>query len=264
MKRLVLYFSVAALVLLMQVSCGGKTGQLCNGLSFDSMVVDTSIAISNDSLSPCGEMHLAVCYAEGPNAERINDSILASGILSPDFLPQPAPQTGLLKAIKAFKKTFSENYTKDYKDLYRQYGSSPSLNVFYNVKSKQLQNRPDVVSLIYEVSRFDGGAHGQELTYALNFNTKSGEQLKLTDYVSPLKQKAFLALVLNKLSKQFGAKGEKDLKGRSVFAFSDPYLPKNFIVERDGLTLVYQMDEIAAHAMGEIRVKLSGSELKAL
>ena len=247
----------------------GQSGQPVGeeeGLTFDSIVVDTMASLTRDPNSPRAELHLSVIYAKGKNADVINDSLLRSGILNLDCLPIGKKRISPQEVVDSFVINYFEDYKTDFGALYRM---DPEHTANYNAQYVTYANiSPSVqgvATYIADVYYYAGGLHGHHLTIVKNIDLESGRILKLSDVVVAGAAEELLDMVVGKLCKKYDAKDLKELQQQGVFTMVDPYLPDSFILNQDGsLTFVYSDSEIASHTEGEIRVEISSGEMKPL
>ena len=88
----------------------------------------------------------------------------------------------LEKEVNAFSKK-AKSYYEDYISTEGEEGFKP---YEYKVSTKLLRNDRSVVSMIVYTYRYEGGSHGDVVSYCLNFDSVTGKQLSLTDLLSPL------------------------------------------------------------------------------
>lgn len=243
--------------------CAGASSKATaeiGGITFDSVVVDTTCHLTNDTSSPAFNIKLSIQYAKGDSAQAFNDSLLASGLLMADYIPD-----GEKKDIPNVVGRFVEKAFKDYKEfnlpIYRDDPEhSQSLNNSYELRTETRDAGDGVVNYIGSVYYYGGGAHGMSSTVVKNVDVKKGKILRLTDIFVPGYEKSLVDKLTEKLKEFFKVENDEELK-EHVFIDSI-YVPDNFILGKDDITFIYNSDEIAAHAVGEIRLECAKSELK--
>lgn len=190
MKKII--FSLT-LLLMVLASCQYKGGAGSGSavLSFDSLVIDSTVRLNPNSEQPNGHLALHLIYAKPQSnsdaaakaANLLNDSLLRSGLLLPDFAegvtpPQTqteAPSVYMTKGAHQFAEGFFKMYLADYKDLYRDdQESAPSYNRSYTVFTHVEQGADSIVNYLADTYFYGGGAHGQAATWARNFNARTG------------------------------------------------------------------------------------------
>lgn len=257
-------FIFTAIVALAFISCGKNNGKTAdsNDMEFDSVVVDSTCTLINSQNSPKCDISIHFQYVKGRNSQTINNTLLRSGILAPDYFSLSKEKLGIKQAIDSFVSKYMLDYKHDYGELYKQdkeHGAS--YNCSYFVKTKTQKTDDNVLVYIASISSYAGGAHGIEQTLAKNFNTKTGHIIQLKDIFVPGYEQTLKEIIINKLDEKFKANGLDELKKLYIFADNNVYVPDNFIIGDDKITFIYCEDEIAPHAVGEIRIPIDKSDL---
>ncbi len=232
-------------------------------ISFESIVVDTMVNLTSAPNSPKAEIHLNILYAQGKESNTLNDSLLRTGILSPDYLAMAAHPLDVPMAVDSFVIRYVNDYRRDYGRLYnqdREHGSSYQVQYSCNTFLKKGTDR--VTNYVAEIYYYGGGEHGQQLTVIKHFNPENGRMVKPSDLFADGYEQAIADLLVERLCKENDAKDLKELKKKNIMMGQDPYMPDNFLVEDGQITFIYNESEIAPHAKGEIRITLKDNELK--
>lgn len=232
-------------------------------LTFESVVVDTMVNLTAAPNSPKAEIHLNILYAEGKDYETLNDSLLRTGILSPDYLALAAHPLDVPLAVDSFVIKYVNDYRRDYGRLYnqdREHGASYQLQYTCNTSLKKGTDK--VTNYVAEIYYYGGGEHGQQLTVIKHFDPEKGRMISPSNLFTAGYEQAIADLLLEKLCKENDAKDLKELRKSNILLGQDPYMPDNFLVEDGQITFIYNESEIAPHAKGEIRITLKDSELK--
>lgn len=256
-------FFPVLMVVAMLVGCAGnksKTTAEIDGITFDSVLVDTVCHLTSDTSSPAFNIKFSLQYAKGNNAQAFNDSLLSSGILMADYMPDGEKQD-----IPTVVNQFVEKAFNQYKEfslpIYRDDPEhSQSLNNSYEVKTETRNGEGDVINYIATIYYYGGGAHGIDQTIVKNINAKTGKIFQLSDIFVPGYEKTLAAKLKDKLKDFFNVEDDEGLKEK-IFADS-LYVPDNFILGKDNITFIYNSDEIAAHAVGEICLDFAKSDLE--
>lgn len=264
-------FSVLAVLMLAAAvcSCNGKAGSGKNSndsISFDSIKVDTTLSLTNDTAGPNCHIKLSLTYAKGTRADQINDSLLRSGVLSPDYLSLSDKHIGVSEAVDSFVSRYLNEYRKFYGELYKaDKESAKTYYCEYLLSSNVLTDNSDYYTYIASVYNYMGGAHGSTLSIARNINVKNGKLVTLKDLFVPGYEKPLQEEIIKALCEKYEAKDLKSLSEKTtIFDGIDVYASDNFIIGRKGITFIYSPDEIACHAAGEIRVDVSNDALSRL
>lgn len=261
---------IAGLVILTLTGCGGdrnsRTAKI-DGIEFDSIVADTTIRlVKDDAQSPTCHIRLNIQYAKGSKeAEAINNTLIHSGLLVPDYLALGKESMSMKHAVDSFISRFASDYLNDYAPLYRQdKNHSTSYNCEYIVNSSTRNGRDDVLCFVADTYMFGGGAHGSQQTIVRNIDTKTGKMIALEDVFVPGFEQGLCDKIVEQMCKKFDADDLEGLREQVIFEGIDPYPTDNFILGKDEITFIYVEDEIAPHAVGEISISLPYSDLKDL
>lgn len=268
MRKFMFLSVTLSLITLIICSCNGNSGSSKNSsdsISFDSIKLDSTVSLTEDTAGPRCHVELCITYAKGKNAEQINDSIIRSGILSPDYFSITSQKITIPQAVDSFVTRYLSEYKKDYGELYKSDKEhSASYNCEYIVNTNVEQQSDKYYTYIANIYNYGGGAHGSSITIIKNIDAETGKIVTLKDLFVPGYEHELNQLIIKDLCKQFNAKDLKDLNDKTVFMGMDVYASENFIIGKKSITFVYSPDEIAYHAAGEIRVEISNSDLKDL
>lgn len=247
-------------------SCDGqsKTASDVDSLAFDSIVVDTVAMLDSGKNDAKCEISLCVLYATGANAEVVNDSILTSGIFNVNMY-KPTLKAGthadIRQAVDDFVAAYIADYREECKKLMSMGVNGVPLNYTYMVKSGVSHEKAGVTTYSFETYSYTGGAHGTSLTKALNFDSATGKKIGKADFFVAGSDSVVTDKIVESLSRTYKAANLDGLKEKGVFAFSEPFVPDNFVLGKDSVTFVYQPYEIAAYALGTITASVAYSDL---
>ncbi len=261
MRAILLYFVLMLSVSLFSCSKGNGKQE---PLTFDSIKADTTVYLGSDTTSPRCHVDLSITYAKGQNAQIINDSIIRSGILSPDYFSLSDEELSIEQIVDSFISRYVSEYKTDYGEIYKVDKTSHSLNSEYIVKTSVSSESDDYITYTADVYMYGGGAHGNSLVIVKNIDKKSGKIVSLDDVLSNGYEEKLSELILNKMCKEYKAKDLEELKQKGFFMGTDPYPSDNFIISKKGITFIYSPDEIAPHAVGEIRIFIDKDDIKSL
>lgn len=263
MKKLI----IAAMAVLIMGACGQRKTSTAkvSGMVIDSIVKDTCVWLESGKKGPKCELSLNIQYIKsGKGAALINDTLLRSGILAPDYLSLSQEKIQVRAAVDSFVSRFLKDYQRDYGDLYAQdKENATSYQVEYRVKT-ETHSQDDVLSYIAHIYSFAGGEHGIDQTLVRNFNIRTGRLIHLSDLFVPGYEQGLKEMILEKMCKKYHAHDIEELNQQAIFADHHVYVPDNFLLDGDQITFIYCQDEIAPDALGEIRITFDQSELKKL
>lgn len=268
MRRLIISACIVFSVLSIICSCGGASEserKSADSIKFDSIKVDSALFLTEDTAGPRCHVSLCITYAIGKNAEHINDSIIRSGILCPDYFSITSEKISVKEAADSFVTKYLNDYKNDYGELYKADKThANSYNCEYIVKTYISQESEQYYTYIANIYSYGGGAHGNSIVITKNIDANNGKIVSLKDIFVPGYESELNELIVNNLCKMYKVKDLKGLNEKTIFMGIDVYPSDNFIIDDNGITFIYSPDEIAYHAAGEIRVTISNSELEDL
>lgn len=267
MRHFVFSFIFISASIMAICSCDGKAGGSRTGadsISFDSIKVDTTLSLTEDTAGPRCHVKLCLTYAKGKNADFINDSLLRSGILSPDFLSITDKHISVDEAVDSFVTKYLSDYKAFYGELYRaDKSNSTSYNCEYILSSGVSQDNADYYTYQANVYSYMGGAHGSSITVVRNIDVKTGKIVTLRDLFVPGYERSLGEEIVKTLCDEHGAKDLKSLSAKTtIFDGIDVYASDNFIIGKKSMTFIYSPDEIASHVTGEVRVKVDNGDIE--
>lgn len=267
MRRLIFSTCVVIWAAMMICSCKGKVSQgqgNADSISFDSIKVDTTLSLTKDTSGPRCHVKLCLTYAKGKNADFINDSIIRSGVLSPDFLSITDRHLTMSEAVDSFVSKYLNDYREFYAELYESdKNNGSSYYCEYTLSSQVTQETPNYYTYQANVYNYMGGAHGASLVIVRNINVENGRIVTLKDLFVPGYEKTLYTAIIKSLCKKYEVEDIQELnKKTTIFDGIDVYASENFIISKKGITFIYSPDEIASHAAGEIRAEISNDDIE--
>ena len=130
------------------------------------------------------------------------------------------------------------------------------------IRGQVVHQSEELVCLRLDNSSYTGGAHPNNYTTLLNFNTQTGHLIQLKDVVKDVEEFKNIAeeiLLGKKKPKEPSDEPIIELTSDSFFT-----LPENFAIQEDGILLYYNPYEASDYANGAISFLISYDELKAI
>ncbi|MCI5711061.1 MAG: RsiV family protein [Prevotella sp.] len=267
MKKYLAYAFTALTAMAMTCACGGTkqgNGKGADSLTFDSIKVDTLATLTDKEDSPVCSMKISFAFAKGTNTASINQTILKSGVLATDFLGGMDNATDMKAVVDTFVTRFIRDYRQTNTPLYSADRDSHSLCAEYDVTSHVSEGRKGIMVYDAEIYQYAGGAHGQLQTVVCNIDVQQKRVLTLKDILVPGGETKIKELIIEKMMKTEGVRSFKALQEKCYFMDMEAYVPDNFILDKDQLVFIYNSDEIAPHAFGQIRVVFDYDDIKKL
>lgn len=145
---------------------------------------------------------------------------------------------------------------------YNEFAKSTPETLFWSVTTngKVLAQTPQNVAVQIDGYSFTGGSHPISMLSYLNFDAKTGNQLKLTDFVTD--STALKQLAEKKFREQNQLAPNASLEEAGfMFPNNKFILPANIALAKDSLLLYYNPYEIASYAQGPTQMAIAYTEL---
>lgn len=246
-------------------SCNGNADGWGNDVAAfdaDSVRKELTVSLTADSVSPTCTLRMNIIYSKADSLKEANRQLISSGIIVPDYFSIGGGMTDIPLAVDSFVRRYTDEYKRDYRSLYEvDKNYFESYNIVYDVSTAVRQGRKGIVVYTAE-SRYSSGAlHDTQTLVAKNIDMETKRLLTLDDVLVSGSEKFVTELIVKELCEQYDVEDIKQLNEKSVFNGIDPYPSRNFMLEADGVTFIYNADEIATHDVGRILVKISYSDI---
>lgn len=271
MKKKNLIMSVGTIC---AISCFLLSG--CNGQKqidnnkVEFIKVEEEVHLKDDKTSPACKFTLDYGYLVETNAtdtisQRVNQTI-ADKILGKGYVGMP-----IETAVDSFKNAYINNYRKEVAELYEEdikNGTSkeslPSwYNYEYSITTSFNEGWKGVINYTATTFEYSGGAHPNEWAQWLNFNSTTGELIKLNQVFMAGSEVPMGKLLLEELIKQMAnnlpdetIQSLEDLQNVGILNDTQIYVPENFLLEKDQVSFLYNKYDIAPYAVGMIILSL--------
>jgi len=254
MKKLTKILGVIALVLGV-ASCNGtsNSGSETEVVSFDGVKVD-SIATNCDA--KC-EIKLDFKFAKGGAvAEAINSAIINCGMI-PKECAGDGKGDNMPKVAKDVVGYYAKVFGEDEVVLLNAEAA-----FYYNATSGFSYGRDSVINYYYSYDSYMGGVRNEYQMVALNFDPKTGALIKLKDFIKLGSEDKIIEMIVAQVAIHYDCASLQDLQdNHMIFSNFDPYVPENFVIGKDSVEFVYNCEEVAPYAVGDITVKFSYNDL---
>jgi len=157
---------------------------------------------------------------------------------------------------------FINEFKKNEEDL-KKFDPEATPHDFIYDESFQSKMIFHILAIQVNKNSFTGGAHGTYNTKNFNYDINSNKRLKLKDVVTNVD--SLFIVAENKFRTVYKVpQGAKINSSGFQFPEDKFELTENFLIENDGITLLWNPYEIAAYAYGQISIKLKYKEINDL
>jgi Protein of unknown function (DUF3298). len=252
MKQLRYFTTLAILSAVLLSACGDKSEPSSD---FEPVTVEKTVNIDNSKDAPQCHVHLEVLQAKNATSEAgrlINESIV-SKIFDMEELSIQA-------AADSFANTYTRDYRKNMAPLYSEDRSDASKHNWYEyrytVTTEALDGGDDIINYLITLDYYEGGAHGITQLLTMNFDRKTGHQLKLSDIFGTDYERSLCEKLLQALFDRTGENSIEALHLRGYLYSMDMFIPENYIITDDKVTFIFNPYEIAPYSEGRIELDI--------
>jgi hypothetical protein len=160
-----------------------------------------------------------------------------------------------MSGVADFRKAMMKQTAADLKNFPK--GMSNSMGVSYNVEFAN----ENMVSISFLVSEYTGGAHGNYATDTLNFDLKTGKEIKLADLFQPGANylKKLSEYSINDLKTRLGEMSDEEWIKTGAGEKADNF--SSWSLTKKGLMITFDPYQVAAYAAGAQTVIIPYAEL---
>ena len=262
MRRLV--YSTALLIVLAASisSCKEKVTAQSKGICFDTLRVDTTALLSDSSKAHCS-LHLNLIFLAGKEYEGVNDSVLRSGLLAPEYLSLSSYKMTPAEAVDSFINRYISDYRSFYTSVYNEEADDSVATIRYSVDAELRDGRSGITNYIAHV-QCDLGAGSTAYTQVLNIDIVHDRVLRLEHVFLDGYEQELGDIIAQRLCKQMKVKNLDALQRIGYFVQCTPYATTNFEMGDRSIRFYYITGEIADRDKGETVVTVPYSALKRL
>lgn len=224
------------------------TSVIEESLTEENSVELTSISIDSNAFEICKEnecpaIDLNYLVAKGKNADKINQQNQAYLVEIFNSTPDSSSSKNLEEA--------AESFIKEYFEFKNEFPESPA-SYEAELYQEELVKNDSLLTYKTKFYLFTGGAHGYGAIRFLNFNTKTGEKLSISDLFS--NEEAFTSYAEKQFRKKFNITSQS-INSNGFFFEDDTYsLPENIAITENEVILIYNPYEAASYAQGQLEL----------
>lgn len=258
MHKTLITASLVALTLL--AGCSKVTRMAGSRFPTGNVLIDTAVSITNEATPRCF-VRIDMQYAKGLQGGRTNRAILRSGVFTPEYIDPTTSNEDMGKAMRELVAKYIAAYRADYAPLYKADHSEAALyKRSLSIKGRMTSARNGIITCTVVTTEQTGDAQPTTMTKAVNISEKNAHIISADDILKHGSRRFVEKAITAHLCRRFHAKDINGLRAKGILATTDAYIPDNFIIEKDGITFIFNPDEIAPHDTGEIRISIKDSE----
>lgn len=245
--------------MILTVGCknDGKGGPI----DFETVSAEKTVGITSEQGVPQCKVQIEIASAvesQGERAKAVNEAV-AQRLLDME-------SSSLRTAADSFANDYTESYRRNFAPLYREDSGDPEKRKWYeyhyNVTSEASSGQSGVTVYKATVDYYEGGAHGVNQHIVMNFDNETGRLLTLADVFVAGYEQTLSDLLLEKLLEKTNTKNVDELREKGFLYSMDMFPTENFVLDKDGITFIYNAYEIAPYDQGIIELNVDYGECK--
>lgn len=268
-KQIITFTTLTILAGILFLSCKSGKKQIFDSTTFDSIRVNVTTRLFNDTAAPGNNLVINYVYPVKSVNPVLTDSINAA--LVANCFGTGYEGLDAKAAVDSFQTTYAKEYRSDVEPLYLEDRKNnpdekvwPWFNYYCSIEAHPLNVNSGILVYKLENSSYTGGAHGMYSTTYLNFRPETGQVIRLKNLFKPGSEKQLNRLLLEKLMKDTNSGSLKELQDKAYLQDTDMYPSENFCLTNDSITFVYNVYEIAPYSSGITEITLPLSNLNDL
>lgn len=251
------------MVMLMAVGCKRKPTLHDLGIVLDTLSADTTAVLSDSATQARCAVHLQILTFANKEYAKLNDSLLHSDILSPEYFSLSDKPFTPHEAIDSFIRRYIDDYRTFYAGIYADELNPEMASIGFKVNTAVEVGHDNMLNYLAQISN-NQGSITTDYTVCLNLDLAQQRILRLEDVFVHGAENGLTEAIVDRLQRQVSVNSLDALRQAGYFVNSDPYPTENFILNTDGITFVYVTGEIADRSKGEIRVEVKKSDVENL
>lgn len=229
-------------------------------ITFETVTVDKTVALSNDSIPPTCSVNIRLEQAT-PNSGRAGEIINATVV---NRLLEHNDDN-MQQAAEAFADEYTQNYVKTLLPLYNEDREDTKKHAWYHyhyiINAHTQTGSKGTIVYLADINYREGGNHAVNQQAIMNFDSETGRLLTIRDIFIDGFETYLKPILLKALQEKTGFSTMKALNDNGYLNGMDIYVPENFILSSDAITFVYNPDEIAPDSLGSTELIISYAAL---
>ncbi|OJU48403.1 MAG: hypothetical protein BGN96_11805 [Bacteroidales bacterium 45-6] len=265
--RYIIWIGVLFLMILPSCHPGDKKSETST-LTFDSLKLTKVYYLDNDSTKPSCHLSISFIYptrgSDGKDLKNLRANFISTMFdqAYADSLPNVAARCYANDYVRLYREDAKSFYNEDADDS--EDNQKDYYSYFETLVNRVVFNKYNLLSLQVEQKNYKGGANSftSFRNYVINLGT--GEFLTEESIFNAGYEKAMRPLLINKLLQQNNVKDVSELEDLGYFGIEDIAPNHNFLIDKEGITYIFNKGESSALSLDEIRIHFSFDELESI
>lgn len=243
-------------------SCNNIVNKNAGALEFDSIQVNETSHLFEDTTKPACNLIINFTYAGKSSDAKLKDSLntfLVSTFFGDKYMTMTPEE-----AIKKYTEKYIKDYRNDLEPMYKkdeqEKEKGASMEAWYSYY-KGVESRVQLYIkhlLVYRIdyNEYTGGAHGIYMSTFLNMDLHTLTPVRLDDLFAGDYKEALTDLLWNQLMADNKVATRRELEDIGYATTGELEPTENFYLGQEGITFYYNVYDIAPYVMGPIKITL--------
>ena len=267
------YVSLLAVILSVSgflFSCHDKMNKNTGALQFDSIQVNETAHLFNDTAKPACNIIINFAYPVKSSDEMLKDSLNAfflSACFGDKYMamtPEEAVKKYTEKYVGDYRNDLEPMYKKDEQDKEDEESIGAWYSYYKGIESHVQLCNTLVLTYRIDYNEYTGGAHGIYMSTFLNLDLKTLSPIRLDDLFEGDYKEALTDLLWKQLMADNNVSTRQELEDMGYATTGDLEPIENFYLDPTGITFYYNVYEIAPYVMGATKITLSYEDIAPL
>lgn len=259
------YVSLLAIMLSVSgflFSCLDKMNKNTGALQFDSIQVNKTAHLFNDTAKPACNLIINFAYPVTSSDDILKDSLnsyFISACFGDKFIGENPEEI-----VKRYTENYISEYRRDLEPMYaedeKDKGNESSMGAWYSyykgIESHVQLYDKDLLVYRIDYNEYTGGAHGIYMATFLNMDLTLMRPLRLDDIFVGKYKEALTDLIWNQLMADHKVTTHEALEDMGYASTGDITPTENFYLSKKGITFYYNVYDIAPYSMGPVKVTI--------
>ena len=267
------YVSLLAIILSVSgflFSCHDKMNKNTGALQFDSIQVNETAHLFNDTAKPACNIIINFAYPVKSSDEMLKDSLNAfflSACFGDKYMamtPEEAVKKYTEKYVSDYRNDLEPMYKKDEQDKEDEESIGAWYSYYKGIESHVQLCNTLILTYRIDYNEYTGGAHGIYMSTFLNLDLKTLSPIRLDDLFEGDYKEALTDLLWKQLMADNNVSTRQELEDMGYATTGDLEPIENFYLDPTGITFYYNVYEIAPYVMGATKITLSYEDIAPL
>ena len=259
------YVSLLAIILSVSgflFSCHDKMNKNTGALQFDSIQVNETAHLFNDTAKPACNIIINFAYPVKSSDDMLKDSLNAyfiSACFGDKYIgekPENVVKQYTENYISEYRRDLEPMYTEDEKDKEDESSIGAWYSYYKGIESLVQYYKKHLLVYRINYNEYTGGAHGIYMSTFLNMDLRTLSPIRLDDIFVGEYQEALTDLLWNQLMADNKVTTRQEVEDMGYTSTGDLEPTENFYLSPKGITFYYNIYEIAPYVMGPVEITL--------